>query len=150
PGDGARFRAVATSLRHPEVAYVSYKDLSEGIQILSRLRGKKETWAGVAKTTNMGKDWELVWKESETPAANVHDAWVTERFGTRWGENPLALGVADQDANVAYGTDFGRVMQTSDGGRNWTAVYSRKMADGWTSTGLDVTTNYGIFWDPFD
>jgi len=41
-------------------------------------------------------------------------------------------------------------MRTVDGGRTWDAVYSRKTPDGWTSTGLDVTTAYGVHFDPFD
>jgi photosystem II stability/assembly factor-like uncharacterized protein len=150
PGNGAQVRAVATSLHHPEVAYVSYSNLSEGMAILNALRRTKETWLGVAKTTDAGKSWQLVWKESNTPAPNVHDAWISARFGPGWSENPLMLGVADQDPNLALGTDLGRTLKTSDGGSNWTAVYSRRTPDGWTSTGLDVTTNYGVFWDPFD
>ena len=141
PGKGAKVRAVATSLRHPEVAYVSYDHLA--------LDGK--SWIGVAKTINSGGDWQLVWKESETGAKNVHDAWITERFGPGWGENPLNLTVAEQDANLAYGTDLGRTMRTTDGGATWSALYSRKVNDaGWTSLGLDVTTSYGIHFDPFD
>jgi|SRR5579859_7970864 len=32
-----------------------------------------------------------------------------------------------------------------------TQVYSRRLEDGsYTSTGLDVTTNYGVHFDPFD
>jgi photosystem II stability/assembly factor-like uncharacterized protein len=42
-------------------------------------------------------------------------------------------------------------MKTADGGATWTAVYSRRTPkQAWTSTGLDVTTNYGIHFDPFD
>ena len=55
PGEGAKVRAIATSLRHPETAYVSYDQLT--------LDGK--SWMGVAKTTNSGADWKLVWKESD-------------------------------------------------------------------------------------
>ena len=77
PGSGARVRAIATSLHHAEVAYVSYDHLA--------LDGK--TWMGVAKTTNSGRDWQLVWKESEAAATNVHDAWITERFGPAGGES---------------------------------------------------------------
>src|SRR5438093_8689826 len=25
------------------------------------------------------------------PATNVHDAWITERFGSDWGENPIQI-----------------------------------------------------------
>jgi len=141
PGSGAKVRAIATSRQHGDVAYVSYSDLS--------LDGK--TWIGVAKTENAGDSWELVWKEAGAPAPNVHDAWITARFGVGWGENPLELGVADQDPNLCYGTDLGRTMKTTDGGASWWAAYSRKIPSGeWVSTGLDVTNVYGIHFDPFD
>src|SRR5450432_2462566 len=150
PGN-AQVRAVATSLRHPEVAYVSYDHLVEGNQWLNTLLEIKRQWMGVAKTTDAGKTWRLVWKESEKPADNVHDAWISERLGTGWGGNPLEMGVAEQDANLCYGTDFGRTLRTTDGGATWTAVYSRKEPGAqWKSTGLDVTTAYGIHFDPFD
>lgn len=140
-----RMRAIATSFHNPDTAYVSYRDLEEG--------GAK--WLGVAKTTDRGQTWSLVWKEDSSPGAkpgaNIHDAWITERFGTDWGENPLALTVADQDANVSYGTDLGRTMHTTDGGANWVALYSRRAGkNGWASTGLDVTNAYGYHFDPFD
>jgi photosystem II stability/assembly factor-like uncharacterized protein len=140
-----KMRAIATSLRHPETAYLSYRDLEEG--------GLK--YMGVAKSTDAGKTWTPVWKEDSNmagkPAANVHDAWITERFGSDWGENPLTLTVADQDPNLSYGTDLGRTMRTTDGGATWVAVYSKKVdARGWAGTGLDVTTTYGYHFDPFD
>jgi photosystem II stability/assembly factor-like uncharacterized protein len=141
PGTGVSVRAVATSLHHPETAYISYSHLKLGGQ----------TWQGVAKTVDAGRTWELVWKESTAAASNVHDAWITQTFGTDWGENPLMLGVADQDPNLCYGTDFGRTLATTDGGKNWYAKYSRRVPGAeWTTTGLDVTTNYGIHFDPFD
>ncbi len=143
PGSGVQVRAVATSRRNGRVAYLSYSELA--------LEGKKKKWMGVAKTENAGESWQLVWKEADAAAPNVHDAWITPRFGVGWGENPLALGAADQDPNLAYGTDLGRTMKTSDGGATWWAVYSRKVPSGeWTSTGLDVTNAYGIHFDPFD
>ncbi len=141
PGEAAQFQAVATSLHYPNVAYVSYNRLKQGA----------ETHFGVGKTTNFGRSWDLSWKESKIAAANVRDAWVTERFGPGWGENPLSLGVAPQDPGLCYGTDYGRTMRTADGGRTWEAVYSTRMPDGSsTSRGLDVTTCYGVHFDPFD
>ena len=141
PGSGAVVRAVATSLHNPETAYLSYGQL--------KLDGS--TWLGVARTRDTGGRWSLVWKEADKAAPNVHDAWITERMGPSWGENPLALGVADQDRQICYGTDFGRTMRTVDGGVTWDGVYSRRVPGGdWTTTGLDVTTNYGVHFDPFD
>jgi photosystem II stability/assembly factor-like uncharacterized protein len=141
PGSSANVRAIATSLRHPETAYLSY----------DRLKLDGHEWLGVAKTSDSGRTWNLVWKEARTAGPNIHDAWITARFGPGWGENPLMLRVADQDANLCYATDLGRTMRTTNGGATWEAVYSRKTEDGaWTTTGLDVTTNYGIHFDPFD
>ena len=146
PGKGAQVRAIATSLNHPEIAYVSYKDL--------QLDGKK--WLGVAKTSDGGITWTLVWKDEYgrdrifPGAPNIHDAWL-EALGTEWGDNPRELTVAAQDPNIAYGSDDGRTMKTTDGGANWYAVYSDKVSgEGWTTTGLDVTTNYGYLFDPLD
>jgi len=134
----ARLRAVATSLHHPGAAYVSYSNSEGG-------------WHGVAKTVDQGKTWSLVWKESNTAAANVQDAWLSQRFSPRWGGSPGQLGVAPNDPNICYGTDSGRTMRTLDGGATWQGVYSRKQSDeAWNTTGLDVTTAYGVHFDPFD
>ena len=141
PGNGARFDAIATSLDHPEAAYVSYRHL--------QLDGK--SWMGAAKTSDGGLTWTLVWKEDKTVAPNLHDAWLAEQFGPNWGGNPFGLGVAEQDPNIAYGTDYGRTMRTTDGGASWYGVYSSHVQGAnWVSTGLDVTTNYGYLFDPFD
>jgi hypothetical protein len=59
--------------------------------------------------------------------------------------------VAPNNSEICYGTDYGRTMRTMDGGRNWEAVYSRSTPAGtYTTTGLDVTTCYGVHFDPFD
>ncbi len=140
-----KMRAIATSLRNPATAYVSYRDLEDG--------GLK--YMGVARTSDRGASWKLVWKEDSSmagkPGQNIHDAWITERFGSDWGENPLTLTVSDNDPNLSYSTDLGRTMRTSDGGATWVALYSNKTGENsWSSTGLDVTTNYGYHFDPFD
>jgi photosystem II stability/assembly factor-like uncharacterized protein len=137
----AELTSVAACLRHPEVAYVSFEDLRNGGQVFH----------GVAKTRDAGATWELVWKEGSLPAPNVHDAWISERFGTDWGEPGTSLGVAPNDPDICYRTDLGRTMRTLDGGRTWDAVYSRRLPDRtYTTTGLDVTTDYGVFFDPYD
>jgi len=139
-----RLSAVATCLNQPDVTYVSYSNLYLG-------SGGGEPFFGVAKTSNGGHSWSLVWKESRASAPNLHDIWITERFGPGWGENPLRLGVGPNDPNLCYGTDYGRTMRTADGGENWYGAYSRKMPGGaYTTTGLDVTTCYGVHFDPFN
>jgi len=134
PGFGGQATAIAASPAHPEIAYVSYSGLRAPVHA---------TW-GVAKTTDSGRHWEPVYN-------NVHDAWLSDRFGAGWAGNPIGLGVAPHDAATVYATDSGRVLRSTDGGKTWNSAYSNATPDGnWTSNGIDVTTCYGVHFDPFD
>ena len=137
----AQYPAIATALFHPQTAYVSFVGQNAG--------QSAGLGFGVAKTTDGGRTWTPVWQEFNKAGTNIADAWITPRFGPAWGENPLSLGVSPHNPELCYGTDLGRTMRTSDGGRTWTAAYSRKSPAGYTSTGLDVTTSYGVHFDPF-
>lgn len=141
PNDNPRFAAVATSLHHPEVAYVSFRGLRVG----------ENTVHSVIRTGDGGRTWQYVWRESRQPAENVHDVWLTATFGPGWAGNPFSLGVAPNDPDICYGTDFGRTMRTTDGGKTWQGVYARQLPDkSITTNGMDVTTCYGVHFDPFD
>jgi photosystem II stability/assembly factor-like uncharacterized protein len=134
PGFGGRAAAIAASPRQPDVAYVSY----------SELRAPIRATRGVAKTVDGGRRWTPAWHD-------VRDAWLIERFNAEWPSNPLGLGVAPGSSDVVYATDYGRTLRTLDGGASWQAVYSTRTPDGgWTTNGLDVTTTYGVHFDPFD
>ena len=143
PGRGSEVSVVAASFLHPDIAYLSYRNLS--------LDGA--VWMGIAKTSDAGRTWRLVWKESNHRAApNVRGGWIDdESLGSGWSGNPLGIDVAQKDPNLVYTTDLGRTMQSRDGGAHWEQVYTRRSGDsGWTSRGLDVTTSYGVHFDPFD
>src|ERR1051326_9179975 len=134
PREGAALSAIAACEHHPTVAYVSYKGLYDA--------GSR--YFGVAKTTDGGHTWDLVWKEKSDPSPNVHDIWLSARFGPSWAGSPLNIGVSPSDPNIVYGTDYGRTMRSTDGGKTWTGVYSTPTPQGtFTTTGLDVTTCYG-------
>jgi len=141
------WRAIATCQINPEVIYVSYANFKIN---------DDTTCIGVAKSDNEGRTWDLVWKDKVNqpvamPGSNFKSGWLNERFGPGWGENPFALGVAPGDPDICYGTDFGRTVKTMNGGRTWEQVYTRKKENGgWISTGLQVTTNYMLAFDPFD
>ena len=63
----------------------------------------------------------------------------------------LCLGVSPTDSRVCYATDYGASYRTLDGGATWEQVYSRNLPDSSVTTrGLDVTTCYGVHFDPFD
>jgi photosystem II stability/assembly factor-like uncharacterized protein len=145
PGSGARLRAIAASPNHPGTAYVSYSGLKQG------WFGRGAAYFGVARTNDRGKNWELVWKESDQHASNIHDGWVSEFFGPDYGGNALGLAVAASNIQIVYATDQGRIMRSSDGGKTWNAIYSTRHSDGsYTGRGLESTTSYGVHFDPFD
>jgi photosystem II stability/assembly factor-like uncharacterized protein len=134
PGFQGEATVIAAAQNHPEIAYASYSGLRAPV---------RPTW-GVAKTTDSGRHWEPVY-------LNVRDAWLSDRFGAGWAGNPIGLGVAPQNSAIVYATDSGRVMRTSDGGATWNPAYSNRTPDGsWTTNGIDVTTCYGVHFDPFD
>jgi photosystem II stability/assembly factor-like uncharacterized protein len=139
---GLEIRAVAASLNHPQSAYVSY----------SGLKRDGQTLFGVAVTKDSGQSWSYPWQEANRPAANVDQGgWINPTLGPGWGEHPLELGVSPVNPDLCYGTDMGRTLKTADGGKTWAAVYTRKSGpSGYTTTGLNVTTAYGVHFDPFD
>jgi photosystem II stability/assembly factor-like uncharacterized protein len=140
PGSGAEVRAIVASPNYPNIAYASYGKLKQG-----------KTFFGVARTGDAGRSWELVWKEADKAAENVHDAWITRFFGPGYAENPLAFAIAAGDAKVVYATDYGRILRTTDGGKNWEEIYSTANADGaFAGRGLEATTSYGVHFDPFN
>jgi photosystem II stability/assembly factor-like uncharacterized protein len=133
--------AIATSLNHPETAYLSIRAVQlDGV-----------TSFGVMKTVDAGRTWKFSWKESgHQTAPNLHDAWITKRFGPGWSRNPQNMAVDDGNPNLVYASDAGRIFKTDDGGKEWNQQYSHRVSGGWTTAGLDPTTCYGIFFDPFD
>jgi photosystem II stability/assembly factor-like uncharacterized protein len=143
-----RFEAIAASERHPEIAYVGFRNL----QLAS---GKENLFNGVAKTIDGGHTWKVIFKESTHAATNLTPTWIEQR-ATQNGEaiffdSPYSLGVAPTNPDVAYATDLFRTYRTLDGGSTWEEVNSAPAgADNWISRGLDVTTDYGVQFDPFD
>ena len=143
-----RFEAIAASERHPETAYVGFRNL----QLES---GKENLFNGIAKTTDGGYTWTIVFKESTHSAINLTATWIEQR-ATQDGEaiffdSPYSLGVAPTNSDVVYATDLFRTYRTLDGGVTWEEVNSAPASGGnWVSRGLDVTTDYGVQFDPFD
>jgi photosystem II stability/assembly factor-like uncharacterized protein len=134
PGFQGQAGTLGVSQQHPENAYVAY----------SGLRAPLHATSGVARTTDAGLHWEPVYQ-------NVRDAWLAGRFGAGWAGIPYGIGVAPDNPEFAYAGDSGRVMRTTNGGRSWTPAYANPTPDGnWTTNGIDVTTCYGVHFDPFD
>jgi hypothetical protein len=132
--------------------------------VTNRFEEKKDKgfiyWYGALKTADAGRNWEWVWKggggsgqygvKDGVGVANLKDAWAEKAFGGEY-IRLMDVGVSPADGNVAIVTDWYRSMKTVDGGKTWREIYSEPQADGTFKTrGLDVTTTYGVHFDPFD
>jgi len=121
---------------------------------------KTQDWYGALKTNDAGKSWNWVWKggggsgqygvQDARDATNLQDAWAHNAFGGEFIQL-LDVGVSPQNGNIAIVTDWYRTMKTMDGGKTWNEIYSISNPDGsFTSRGMDVTTTYGVHFDPFE
>ena len=73
------------------------------------------------------------------------------KFDPGWGGSPIDFAVAPGNPDVCYAGDNGRGYKTSDGGKTWKQVYSHIQPDGsYANNGLNVTTCYGVHFDPFN
>ena len=148
------YSKLAVSEFNGSVVYLltsSYQELGDN--------GKIKHWYGSLKSIDAGKNWEWVWKggggsgqyavRDGQDAQNLEDSWVKEAFGGEY-IRIIDVGVAPDNPEVAIVTDWYRAMKTTDGGKNWVEIYSKPQHEGYSSRGLDVTTAYGVHFDPFD
>jgi photosystem II stability/assembly factor-like uncharacterized protein len=139
---------IATSAHNPLVAYVGLRG------IVPPPHGGAPV-NGIAKTEDGGRSWTVVHAESDRPSANLAPSWIEARAEedghSVWFDAPYDIAVAPVDPKIAFATDLFRTYRTLDGGQTWAQVNSEKRGDdAWTSRGLDVTTTYGVQFDPFD
>jgi photosystem II stability/assembly factor-like uncharacterized protein len=151
-------KAVAACRDHPEIAYLSVATtrLAED--------GKTMRSIGVVKTEDGGKTWEWSFRAGELPVPrpggsdwegrfrepeNYAQDWLTQRYGSFWADIPFGFGVGPTDPDYCYATDMGRAYMTADGGKQWRGVINHCDDEGGAyTTGLDVTTCYGLHFDP--
>ncbi|MHC4395328.1 MAG: VPS10 domain-containing protein [Planctomycetota bacterium] len=138
-GQLPRFRSIGVCRYRPEVIYLSC--------------GSYQGQYGTLKSETAGDSWDWVYhaKGSEVISNNLEGSWLTRDHGPGWGGSPISLGVAPTNPDICYSSDNGSAHRTVNGGKKWVQVYSNNNADGSVSTrGLDVTTCYGVHFDPFD
>jgi len=154
---GAPVKAVKACRDHPEIAYLSTGSSRPGPD------GKALRSIGVAKTVDGGRTWqwclrageqrepepgESDWEGDFQEPGNYQQDWLTKSYGSFWCDVPFGFGVS-ADGNHCYATDMGRAYMTEDGGRSWRGTINNWDAQGGSyTTGMDVTTCYGVHFDP--
>jgi photosystem II stability/assembly factor-like uncharacterized protein len=139
----ASYTAIACSAFYPDTAYLAFVHAGPTPSDPNKFR------IGIVRTANGGEQWTPVYEATQKSAANVQDAWIEDFFGST---GPIVdLGVAPSNPDVCYATDrCPRGFRTLDGGRTWQQNVSRNVGGNrWTTTGYDVTTCYGVHFDPF-
>lgn len=141
-------QGLAVCETQPSVAYIST------IHPVRNSNGDREMIYSVYKTVNGGNEWNPVLLSS-TPRGYITDnfagSWMEVSFDPGWGGSPIDLAVAPGNPDVCYAGDNGRGYKTSDGGKTWEQVYSHIQPDGsYANNGLNVTTCYGVHFDPFN
>jgi len=155
-GTSYTFRAIACAAESGETAYVGFCRYGRRGSHAASGSGVSSVGianSGIAKTEDGGESWQLVFDERGRPADNLTVSWVEGRGPdySIWLDAPVSVGVAPSDGGVCYATDLFRTYRTLDGGKTWETVNSVDLGDGrWTTRGLDVTTCYGVHFDPFD
>ncbi len=139
---------IAASAGHGLSAYV-------GLRGIRSKDGDGKPYNGVARTVDGGRTWTVVHRESDRPAANFSASWIESRTledgYSVWLDAPYDLAAAPADPKICYVTDLFRTYRTLDAGATWRQVNSSPTGtEGWKSRGLDVTTHYGLLWDPFN
>jgi len=141
-------RTLSVCENHPEVIYLSMTTLpKEGPDVNINVRYE------IYKSINSGESWKPVYSanSNEVLSHNFNDSWLNKNYGPGWGGDILTMGVAPNNPDICYATDYGQAYKTSDGGVTWYQVCSRNNPDGSVSSrGLDLTCCYGIVFDPFD
>jgi photosystem II stability/assembly factor-like uncharacterized protein len=147
-GKVPRFRqGLAVCESKPDVAYIST------INPVINKDGQPEAIYSIYKTIDAGINWKPVLLSS-TPqgyiTSNFKGSWMEESFDPGWGGSPIDLAVAPGNPDICFAGDNGRGYKTTDGGKSWEQAYSNNNADGsYSNSGLNVTTCYGVHFDPF-
>ncbi len=109
------------------------------------------TYKGIMKSEDAGDTWKWSLKLSDKLPDNFTPGWMARTYNTDWLINTLNMGTCPNNPDICWYTSPFIPIKTEDGGKTWAQVYCRENPDGSSSSiNLEVTTCYGVHFDPFD
>lgn len=106
---------------------------------------------GIKKSVDYGDTWEWVLEMNPTLPDTLEQGWLEESYGHQYGGAPISIAVSPNNPDILMYTNQGAAARSTDGGQTWQCVYTIKTKDGaWIGRGLEVTTCYGVHFDPHD
>ena len=109
----------------------------------------------VYKTGDGGEQWENCYNPG-VGSGNTEIGWLSYQWGLGWG-GPFNTGfnINPADPQTIMGTNYGETIISTDGGKSWRQVYSTPVTKParssiWKSRGLEVTTSWNYYIDPFE
>ena len=96
-------------------------------------------------------------KSWSTGLQNAQPDWIAVDIGCGWGVAAQGICISRQNPDLGIWTDMGSSYILSDTGKSWTPDFTEYADDmpiakakHWKTRGLDVTTNWDIFQNPYD
>lgn len=109
-----------------------------------------ENYTGILKSTDGGEHFDWCMRIGRSYPENSEGGWVAKDFDCDWGSGSMGLLINQGNPNVVYQSGQG-IWCTTDAGKTWNMRHTMTLPDGSATTrGVDVTTNYGVHFDPFD
>lgn len=148
---GLTFRKVADPPAEGDYRFACMAETQPDIAYVTATRG----W-GIYRTEDGGATWKPVC-QFLGDNRNVTYGWLATEYGPGWGGSPGGFGVNPAHPEYAMFTNAGELFMTDNSGGRWTQAMSRhvdagepKRGDRWTGIGLEVTTVWRYYFDPFD
>jgi photosystem II stability/assembly factor-like uncharacterized protein len=146
-GNSREFTAIATAEYDASKVYLAIERYPE----LSNVNKAKMNYLGMFKSENYGTSWKWSMRVGDKDPGNKKGGWLERNYDTDWVGAPKRLAVCPSNPDVCYYTGIGMAFNSYDGGETWKQAYSNDNPDGSaTSRGIEVTTTYGVHFDPHD
>jgi hypothetical protein len=149
PENGQRrwFRSICVSEIDCRTAYISVFRKPE----IFKEPKPEMNYEGIMKTEDAGETWVWSLKTGDRYPENMKTSWQEVKYDTDWMTPPWFFDVYSFNPDICLYTAQGDVYMTTNGGRTWEQRYSFEFPDGSINgKNLEVTTCYGMYFDPFD